>query len=190
MLAADQRRGIHNRIESDIDTAFYRMKRGRSVQEYRPAKRLWGSPWEYRVIARLYQFLLEEVYGLQTDPTEVEKCFDDARRMVQLTLDRHGCLVRLVPAAEALANRPNLFSPHIRRRQVREDILNLDREPWYHLATPEKQDTRSFPQIFYTAALQAADMMERIYYCSQSGVPYEPKGLPSFDNGSPQTLAH
>ena len=82
VLAADQRRGIHNRIESDIDTAFYRMKRGRSVQEYRPAKRLWGSPWEYRVIARLYQFLLEEVYGLQTDPTEVEKCFDDARRMV------------------------------------------------------------------------------------------------------------
>lgn len=190
VLAADQRRGIHNRIESDIDTAFYHMKRGRSVQEYHPAKRLWGSPWEYRVIARLYQFLLEEVYGLQTDPTEVEKCFDDAHRMVQLTLDRHGCLVRLVPAAEALANRPNLFSPHIRRRQVREDILNLDREPWYHLATPEKQDTRSFPQIFYTAALQAADMMERIYYCSQSGVPYEPKGLPSFDNGSPQTLAH
>lgn len=44
VLAADQRRGIHNRIESDIDTAFYRMKRGRSVQEYRPAKRLWGSP--------------------------------------------------------------------------------------------------------------------------------------------------
>lgn len=84
VLAADQRRGIHNRIESDIDTAFYRMKRGRSVQEYRPAKRLWGSPWEYRVIARLYQFLLEEVYGLQTDPAEVEKCFDDARRMVQL----------------------------------------------------------------------------------------------------------
>ncbi len=83
VLAADQRRGIHNRIESDIDTAFYRMKRGRSVQEYRPAKRLWGSPWEYRVIARLYQFLLEEVYGLQTDPAEVEKCFDDARRMVR-----------------------------------------------------------------------------------------------------------
>ena len=74
--------------------------------------------------------------------------------------------------------------------QRSETILNLDREPWYHLATPEKQDTRSFPQIFYTAALQAADMMERIYYCSQSGVPYEPKGLPSFDNGSPQTLAH
>ena len=169
---------------------FKQVQKERVLAEYRPAKRLWGSPWEYRVIARLYQFLLEEVYGLQTDPAEVEKCFDDARRMVQLTLDRHGCLVRLVPAAEALANRPNLFSPHIRRRQVREDILNLDREPWYHLATPEKQDTRSFPQIFYTAALQAADMMERIYYCSQSGVPYEPKGLPSFDNGSPQTLAH
>ena len=66
--------------------------------------------------------------------------------MVQLTLDRHGCLVRLVPAAEALANRPNLFSPHIRRRQVREDILNLDREPGT-THTLEKQDTRSFPQI-------------------------------------------
>ena len=69
MLAVDQRRGIHNRIESDIDTAFYRMKRGRSVQEYRPAKRLWGSPWEYRVIARLYQFLLEELMpGRPTPP--------------------------------------------------------------------------------------------------------------------------
>ncbi len=179
-------RSIHSRIESDIDTTFYQLKRGRDVQNYRPAKRLWGSAWEYRVIARLYQFLLEEVYGVQVDPSEVERAFSEARRMVQLTLDRHGSLIRLVPAVEALANCPGRFSQHIRRRTVQEDVLNLNQEPWYHLSTPDKLDTRSFPQIFYTAAARAAKMMEQIYYSSQSGVPYEPKGLASFDNGSPE----
>ena len=127
VLPLDERRGLHHRIESDIDTALYRIKRGRNIREYRPAKRLYGSRWEHRVIARLYAQLLE-------------------------------------------------------------DILNLDCDSWYHLNTPEKTDNRSFPKIFYAAAYRAVDMLERIYFCSQDGVPYEPHGLLSFDNGSPASM--
>ena len=103
-------------------------------------------------------------------------------------LDRSGCLVRLTEAGEALLGGKKIFSPHIRRRQVMEDILNLDCDSWYNLSTPEKTDNRSFPKIFYAAAYRAVDMLERIYFCSQDGVPYEPHGLLSFDNGSPASM--
>lgn len=43
VLPLDERRGLHHRIESDIDTALYRIKRGRNIREYRPAKRLYGA---------------------------------------------------------------------------------------------------------------------------------------------------
>ncbi len=188
VLPLDERRGLHHRIESDIDTALYRIKRGRNIREYRPAKRLYGSHWEHRVIARLYAQLLEEVYGIRCSVKELEGCFSQTWTLLQLVLDRSGCLVRLTEAGEALLGGKKIFSPHIRRRQVMEDILNLDCDSWYNLSTPEKTDNRSFPKIFYAAAYRAVDMLERIYFCSQDGVPYEPHGLLSFDNGSPASM--
>ena len=140
------------------------------------------------MIARLYAQLLEEVYGIRCSVKEVEGCFSQTWTLLQLVLDRSGCLVRLTEAGEALLGGKKIFSPHIRRRQVMEDILNLDCDSWYNLRTPEKTDNRSFPKIFYAAAYRAVDMLERIYFCSQDGVPYEPHGLLSFDNGSPASM--
>lgn len=51
VLDDDLKRGVHMRIESDIDTAFYEMKTGKNIRKYRPASRLFGSEWEYEVIA-------------------------------------------------------------------------------------------------------------------------------------------
>ena len=188
VLDPDTARGTHHRIESDIDTAFYEMKKGRNIRSYRPAKRLYGAQWEHEIIAQMYVTLLWEVYGIRVQAIEVQKCFEENWKLLPLLTDRHGTWVRLVSAGEALINVPNLLSPHIRHKQVKEDILNLEREEWFHLGTPEKPDNRSFPQIFYAAAYQAADMMENIYSCSCHGVTYEPKNLKSFDNGSPESF--
>ena len=107
---------------------------------------------------------------------------------MKLLLDHRGYVLRLTGAAEALLNKPNLLSPHIRRKRVLEDILNLEREQWFNLETPEKIDTRSFPQIAHIAAYRAVDMVESLYHGSVHGVVYEPRGLKSFDNGSPGSL--
>ena len=155
VLDPESAKGIHHRIESDIDTAYYELKRGRNIRSYRPSPRLLGSDWEYEVIAQLYVTILWEVYGLRVTASEIK---------------------------------PNLFSPHIRRKRVLEDILNLEREQWFNLETPEKIDTRSFPQIAHIAAYRAADMVESLYHGSVHGVVYEPRGLKSFDNGSPGSL--
>ena len=85
---------------------------------------------------------------------------------------------------------PRVLRSHIRRKKVKEDILNLNNDSWFHLDHPEKVDHRSFPQLFYVAAYQAADMMESIYNCSEKGIIYEPKNLPSFDNGSPESAGY
>lgn len=109
VLPLDERRGLHHRIESDIDTALYRIKRGRNIREYRPAKRLYGSRWEHRVIARLYAQLLEEVYGIRCSVKELEGCFSQTWTLLQLVLDRSGCLVRLTEAGEALLGGKKFF---------------------------------------------------------------------------------
>ncbi len=184
VLDPESAKGIHHRIESDIDTAYYELKRGRNIRSYRPSPRLLGSDWEYEVIAQLYVTILWEVYGLRVTASEIKKCFVDTRLLMKLLLDHRGYVLRLTGAAEALLNKPNLFSPHIRRKRVLEDILNLEREQWFNLETPEKIDTRSFPQIAHIAAYRAADMVESLYHGSVHGVVYEPRGLKSFDNGS------
>ncbi len=188
VLDPDAGRGTHFRIESDIDTAFYEMKRGRNIRNYRPSKRLYGAKWEHQIIAQLYVTILWEVYGIRVKSSEVQKCFEENWKILPLLMDRQGGLYRLVGAGEALLNLPNMLSPHIRRKQVKEDILNMEQEQWFNLETPEKLDNRSFPQIFYAAAYQAVDMMENLYSCSCHGVVYEPKNLKSFDNGSPDAL--
>lgn len=190
VLDDDLKRGIHMRIESDIDTAFYEMKTGKNIRKYRPASRLFGSEWEYEVIARLYVIILWEVYGIRVKESEIKKCFTETRMLMRLLLDRKGYMIRMVGAAESLLALPNRFSPHIRRKKVKEDILNLNNDSWFHLDHPEKVDHRSFPQLFYVAAYQAADMMESIYNCSEKGIIYEPKNLPSFDNGSPESAGY
>lgn len=70
VLDDDLKRGVHMRIESDIDTAFYEMKTGKNIRKYRPASRLFGSEWEYEVIARLYVTILWEVYGIRVKESE------------------------------------------------------------------------------------------------------------------------
>ena len=184
-LGAEMAIGVHSRIESDIDTAFYELKKGRNIREYRPAKRLYGTEEEYELIARMYVMLLWEVYGLRVRDTEIKKCFRDASMMIQLSLDRKGALLPLVGAAEMMMGKPSMYTQHFRRKEVKEDILNLEHEPWFCLQTPDKVDTRSFPQIFYYAGYKAVDMMESIYHCSQHGIVYDPKNLKSFDYGSP-----
>lgn len=188
VLNEDDARGVHNRIESDIDTAFYELKKGRSIRQYRPANRLYGSDWEHEVISQLYVTILWEVYGIRVKDSEIKKCFADTSFVMRFLLDRKGYLLRTMGAMESLVNKPNLFSPHIRRKQVKEDILNLSGEAWFHIQTPNKPDTRSFLQIFYMAAFKAVDMIESIYNCSRHGVVYEEKNLKCFDNGSPNTM--
>ena len=189
-LGPDLAVGIHSHIESNIDTAFYELKKGRSIREYRPAKRLFGQESEHEAIARMYSLILWEVYGLRVRDSEVKKCFGDAMMMVKLSLDRRGALLPLVGAAEVLMNKPGMYTQHFRRKEVKEDILNLEHEPWFCLQTPNQVDTRSFPQLFYYAAYQAVDMMESIYHGSQHGVVYEAKNLRSFDYGSPDNAGN
>lgn len=188
VLSGDDAVGIHSRIESDIDTAFYHLTTGRNIWEYHPAPRLYGTEQEHEIIAQMYVTILQEVYGIKVKVSDIQKSFSDCRFMIMLSVDKSGYYLKFSQVAEALLSKPKLYSQHIRRKKVEEDILNLEHEGWYHLQTPQKIDTRSFSQIFYAAAYQAIDMMESVYQCSQKGIVYEAKDLVCFDNGSPAMI--
>lgn len=179
--------GLHNLIESDMDTALYQLYKGRSIRQYRPAARLWGSQREQRDIAALLQSLLSQLYHIEVEERELLRCFGDTRRAVRLCLDRTGLLLPAVSLWERAAKRQGSLSVHLRRQEEEQDVLNLQRRPWRNLETGSPPDTRSVPQVLEHAVSQAARMAEDFCRTVGQDQPYQPQGLPSFDFGAPKT---
>lgn len=177
-------KGIHNRLESDIDSELYRMKRGRPVSQYRPASRLLGNMVEYGTIARLYVHVLSEVYQIQVSAADIRKCFREAYRMLELALDPfQGGTEKAAMLYEALAGKPNTLSAHIRKSRAEGDPLNLAHQSWHNPEEPDQPDSRSFPELFEDAVKPAVKLAETIYHHVQAGEDWAPLGMPSFDRG-------
>lgn len=184
-LEANLHRGIHNRLESDIDTALYRLWKNRPVSAYRPAKRLWGRKKDYAKIAALYTVVLRQVYGIEANVMEIATCFPEATFLLKATIDPlGGGVLKATKLWEKARNRPNTLSAHVRRQEAEGDVLNLAHNSWRPLDKDEAWESRSFIEIFDEAVPTAVDMIKTWCACIRNNKPFCPQGLPPFDNGS------
>ena len=179
------RGGVHFRIESEMDTAYYRCRTGRAVQEYAPAPRLWGTRAQRKVIAGLYEFLLREIYGFEVEPGQVEACFADTRRIMGLTLCPWDGVQKAAWALEGLGARWGSLSGHIRPRHVDWDVLNLAQRPWQSPEAGSAPDCRSVPQLVEAACRMGEELCAQLAAAVRSGQELVLPGLPSFDRGAP-----
>ena len=176
--------GLHNQIESQIDSALYRRIKGGEVSGYRIPKAYRDRLTELSV-SRLYRQVLWHVYGIQVDSFQVAKAFDDCHRLM-------GLLVRgrLLPAVEAgerlLLGKENAFSAHIRPLQEPGDVLNLDRGLWAPLNDPDHGKNQSFPELMEEALELAVEGICAWGQGIASGVLPDWRGCENFDNGCPQ----
>lgn len=178
--------GLHNLIESDIDTALHRLYAKKPVGRYRIAKELQGTSELYQAVGAMYCHVLKEVYGITVESREMLACFSDTLFIIKAVLDPTGLLLPMVQLAERYAlGKPNSISAHIRRNRTYEDILNQRKKLWHHLSTPQKKENLSFLDLMEQAKTMALTGLSQWFQYVQQGEAPMFRALPSFDNGAP-----
>lgn len=186
-LPLSHQKGVHSRIESDIDSVLYKTYSNRTIHQYSPAHRLYGSKREYRIIAKLYQFLLMDLHGVDISAAEITKCFYKAKKIVTATMDPLcGGMLALAECYDFISGKPNTVSTHVRRTEVKEDVLNEQHRLWHNLQTCSAPVNTSFLELMDNAIPQGVLMSCEFYNATVQAREFSPHGLPSFDNGTPE----
>lgn len=179
------RGGVHFRVESEMDTAYYKRCTGRPIGDYAPPARLWGTRSQRKVIAGLYEFLLREIYGFEVEPGQVLACFADTRRVMGLTLCPWEGVQKAAWVLEGLGAKWGSLSGHIRPQTVVWDVLNLAQRPWQSPEEGSTPDCRSVPQLVESACQMGEELCAQVAAAVRSGQELVLPGLPSFDRGAP-----
>lgn len=179
--------GIHNHIESQIDTALYQLIKDEPVVKFRIPKE-YKKPLQERSIGRMYRQVLHHVYGIEVESADVAKSFDDTRFFMSAVT--HGGLIPAVKVLEqAVFGKVNAFSAHMRPAEVSEDVLNENRGLWTAAYEPDYPKNSSFMELLEEAEETAVHALCAWYEGLNSGVLPDWTGCPNFDLGNPNDCA-
>lgn len=178
-------RGVHNKLESDIDSEICRMKTGKAVRNFHVDRALVTDAGAKRDIARMYQQMLSAVYCREASTGALEHCFDEGYRVLRLVLDKPFVL-QLACVLDFLAGKRNALAAHVRRSRAEDDVLNLAHRSWWNLSDPDTECAASYPELERQALERAVQMQSTLWesLCRDEAAQYA--GLASFDNGSPK----
>ncbi len=180
--------GIHNHIESQIDTALYQLIKDEPVAKFRIPKE-YKKTMQERSIGRLYRQILHHVYGIDVKSEDVAKSFDDARFFMSVV--PHGGWIPAVKVLEQLIfGKVNSFSAHFRPAEVLEDVLNENGGLWTAAYEPDYPKNSSFLELFEEAEETAVHALCAWYEGIQSGHLPDWTGCPNFDLGNPVDRVH
>lgn len=181
-------RGIHHRIESDIDTQYYALVKEQPISEYRIPPGYGKDTVLCNSIARLYTYLLYKVYNVEVEDQTVLKAFGSTGRLINLCL-RPGPLYGLAVVGEWLVGRRAAATSHVRRKKCRGDVLNQNHHRWYLPGRSHMPCTLSVEDLMLSAR---RDALQRIAFFTEAleknTMQFEKVTFPPFNNGFlPQT---
>ncbi len=183
ILPKAEHRGIHHKVESDIDSEIYLVKTGKMINHFNIMKDLISDKKMQQDIAKLYEYVFLNVYDIKIDTTAIQKCFGDAYRIIRLVMGKPLALC-FAKILDGLALKRNSLSAHVRRKKGDGDPLNLNKKPWYHLTNNSARTNITFLQLEQQALVKAMSMQNEIYNAVQDDILNPFAGLDSFDNGS------
>lgn len=146
---------MHGEIESALDAVILRRETGKLPSEVRLKGLFPKNEGVQRCIARLYRYVLWEVYQEDIPEEALLQSTKDAHFVFALITDRTGLKHRLFDLLER--GRPHEITSHIVPMTERMDVdyANIQQEPW----RPEG-DARSFFQL-YEEAMGLAERLIR-----------------------------
>ncbi|WP_312641789.1 zinc dependent phospholipase C family protein [Hydrogenoanaerobacterium sp.] len=185
-LPAPYHQGIHNKLESDIDSELCLIKAGETISDFTVAKEMIADRQLQRDIALLYQHLFAVVYNVEVDVARLEQCFGDAYRVIRLVLGRPFVLA-LAKTLDGIAGKRNRLSAHVRRGRGKGDPLNLSKKQWYHLTDGSIPVCSTYQQLEQQALTKTLSLLQALCNAVENGITNPFCGLESFDNGSPKS---
>lgn len=179
--------GVHIKLETDMDTVFYREFTGGNVRCFKLENELLNKKDSIDAIALFHTRIIEEVYEYSISPEIIKSCIPRFFAREKGSFDPTGIVswIRL-RLKEIRAREYHTFTANWRTAHVRGDVLNKEHTPWHNLWYPEKTFTDSVLDIFERSVKEAAEIIQVMEEHADSGVPFEKRHMVSFDNGNPK----
>ena len=179
-------KGLHHRIESDLDSALYRLKHHRPVNTFSVKFHYQSNARFENSLAVVYHRLLKSLFHVCVKPEDLKHCFSDAVSVFCLELDPTGFFCRSIARSlEIVSGKGEFLSAFIKRPMTSFTILNREHKGWSSPDKPELRRFESFLDLYYAALFDAKRMALSAVEQISQGKPYLPSGLISFDVGAP-----
>lgn len=177
-----QRFGIHQRIESDIDTVLYRDLCGDDIRHFRADSGLLHGRASQENIAWLYAETIRRLYPeVSVRPEDILPCFADMIRVMHLTVDPN--LSAMAGALDILMRKPGLTEGHVRHSRVDYDVLNERGRVWYRLDHPGVPRRESVRELYEKALPESALGIRHLLHNLDTGRPLYPAVMEPFSCG-------
>lgn len=173
--------GVHNKLESDLDTAFYEARCGKKISSFRIPQG-WDAPLAKQAIGAFYEQLGQE-YGVPIRRAQVDACFSCAAAVMRLAvLESHRLPMGGIRCVEALLGRPGILAAHLRSGEFLDaDPMNESYRNWKNLRTGQ-ESAECFTQLYCQAKTDAIELIGLTQRRQDRELGLSDT-MPSFDNG-------
>ena len=179
--------GVHIKLETDMDTAFYREFHGGNIRRFKLEPELLSRTDDIEAIGYFHSEILRSVFGCEVDCALIRDCVPKFYRREEKNFDPAGikswCRLRF---KELQDGEHNTHTVNWRPARVRRDVLNKEHRPWNNMWYPDTVYNYSLIDIFNRSVTDAAEMIREMERHTLSGEPFVRKNMVSFDNGNPK----
>ena len=163
----------HHRFESMMDAMMLRRYHNETIETYKAADIAAADREMLQAIARIYVPAVGSALHQKLTVHEIHEALLDWHEILLLLHDPTGKLCERLQKAEIRLHRKWMISGHIIPKDIdpRFDVLNLQKQTWYHPCTMRLSSNASVPEMFEEGIGVAAEAIKLAYQdiCEESG---------------------
>ena len=176
---------VHMKLETDMDSAFYRLRTGKDVRSFEIEKEMLSNRQDIHAVGLFFSALIQRVCGDSVAPETIEKDLEFFYHKEKFLFDKSGILSRLFcRLKEIIYGEKISYTLYCRPADADYDVLNMSHAPWVHPLFPDEISYASIPELLEQSVKDAAAMIIEIQSCVEESRPYLRDQMDSFDCGS------
>ncbi len=178
-------RDVHMKLETDMDTAYYRLRTGKDVRSFELEPEMRTNKQDIHAIELFFDYLIENVYNARIPPGSVEKAVDFFYQKEKFLFDKYGIKSRLFcRTKEIIYGEKKSYTLYCRPANVSYDVLNMSHAPWVHPLNPNEICFLSIPELLERSIDEAVAMISEMKDCVDREKFFERQQMDSFDCGN------
>lgn len=179
--------GIHMKLETDLDTAFYQVKTGEAnIRRYRINPELETDCEAQMIACNFLSAMIQANHGVKFLPGQIRPCLINLYHKEKFMLEPTGIVSAVRCRLEDFSQgNKNVQYANQRPRRVDYDILNQNHEQWLNFRQKDIPRHDSVLDILATAKEEACQLAELLLECIENNREFPLTDMPTFDDGNP-----
>lgn len=179
--------GIHMKLETDLDTAFYQYQTGEeSIRRYRLNPALISDCEGQAVACHFLARMILANHGVRFSPGDIQPCLTNLYRKEAFMLEPTGIVSAAACRWQDLNQGvTNVQYANYRPRQVNYDILNRRHDLWKNFRQKELPRHESVLELLDAAQKEACLLSELLLNAVENVQDFPLTDMPTFDDGNP-----